>query len=251
MLRPLQPPRTHSQAVVSQRRLDANRDNAKKSTGRPTHEGKRRSALNATRHGILSQVLHPPKMNSKRISSSRPNCAPKLFATSADTSALPVRNIAHIVTFGAGASGRHRTTGLLAIRRSRTGSSRMSRMIPRLELLRSQILGSRRKAGCLDERLPAGTKSLRRAAWARLQDSVPRATLLSIHARVEGTSSTSWEHPSLVQLWGPRFNDYVVAAKDLPIFSLGRLPEDASRLARASGSQPLAGDRNNLRFATV
>jgi len=62
---------------------------------------------------------------------------------------------------------------------------------------------------------------------------MPRAALLSIHARVEGTSSTAWEHPSLLQLWGPRFSDYVIASKDLPIFSLGRLPEDARRRARA------------------
>jgi hypothetical protein len=74
----------------------------------------------------------------------------------------------------------------------------MSRMIPRLELSRSQILHFRRVVGSLDERLPAGAKSLRRAAWAELQDSLPRAALLSIHARVEGTSSTRWEHPSLV-----------------------------------------------------
>ncbi len=112
----------------------------------------------------------------------------------------------------------------------------MSRMIPRLELSRLQILAFRRAVGSLDERLPAGAKSLRRAAWAGLQDSAPRAALLSIHARVEGTRSTTWEHPSLVQLWGPRFNDYVVAAKDLPIFSLGRLPEDASRRARAQNT---------------
>jgi hypothetical protein len=109
----------------------------------------------------------------------------------------------------------------------------MARMIPRLELSRSQILAFRRSAGALDERLPAGAASLRRVAWAGLQDSVPRAALLSIHARVEGTHATSWEHPSLVQLWGPRFSDYVVAAKDLAIFSLGRLPEDARRRARA------------------
>jgi hypothetical protein len=57
--------------------------------------------------------------------------------------------------------------------------------------------------------------------------------LLSIHARVERTRSTSWEHASLVQLWGPRFSDYVVASKDLPIFSLGRLPDDARRRTRA------------------
>ncbi len=100
-----------------------------------------------------------------------------------------------------------------------------------LELSRSQILGFRRWVGSLDERLPAGTKSLRRLAWAGLQDSMPRAALLSIHARVEGTGPKTWEHPSLVQLWGPRYNNYVVAAIDLPVFSLGRLPEDARRRA--------------------
>jgi hypothetical protein len=109
----------------------------------------------------------------------------------------------------------------------------MSRKIPPLELSRSQILGFRRRVGSLDERLPAEAKSLRRAAWAGLQDSSPRAALLSIHARVEEATSTSWAHPSLVQLWGPRYNNYVVAAQDIPVFSLGRLPEDARRRARA------------------
>jgi hypothetical protein len=103
----------------------------------------------------------------------------------------------------------------------------------RLQLSRLQILSHRQRVGALDARLPAGSTSLRRAAWAGLQDSNPRAALLSIHARVAGTSSSSWEHPSLVQLWGPRFNDYVVAAKDLAVFSLGRLPDDARRRARA------------------
>ena len=106
-------------------------------------------------------------------------------------------------------------------------------MLPRLELSRSQILSFKRTVGSLDQRLPAGAKSLQRAAWAGLQDSVPRAALLSIHARVEGTNSTTWEHPSLIQLWGPRFNDYVIAASDLPIFSLGRLPAGVARHARA------------------
>jgi Winged helix DNA-binding domain len=109
----------------------------------------------------------------------------------------------------------------------------MSSRVSRLELSRSQILSFRRQAGALDERLPAGTESLRRAAWAGLQDSMPRAALLSIHARVEGTSPAGWEHPSLVQLWGPRFSAYVVAAKDLAVFSLGRLPDDARGRARA------------------
>jgi hypothetical protein len=62
---------------------------------------------------------------------------------------------------------------------------------------------------------------------------MPRAALLSIHARVEGTDPATWEDSSLVQLWGLRFSAYVVAAKDLPVFSLGRLPEDSRRRARA------------------
>ena len=102
-----------------------------------------------------------------------------------------------------------------------------------LHLSRSQILHFRRRAGLLEERLPVGAKSLRHVAWAGLQDSMPRAALLSIHARVQGANSSCWEHPSLVQLWGPRFSDYVVAAPDIPVFSRGRLPEDTRRHARA------------------
>jgi hypothetical protein len=100
---------------------------------------------------------------------------------------------------------------------------------PRLELTRAQILAYRRTVGALDERLPPGASSLRRAAWAGLQDSVPRAALLSIHARVERTEPSTWEDPSLVQLWGPRFAAYVVAARDVAVFSLGRLPADGKR----------------------
>ena len=62
---------------------------------------------------------------------------------------------------------------------------------------------------------------------------MPRAALLSIHARVEGTRPTTWEDPSLVQLWGPRYSAYVVAARDLAVFSLGRLPDDAAGRRRA------------------
>jgi hypothetical protein len=96
----------------------------------------------------------------------------------------------------------------------------------RLNLSRAQVLAYRQKVGALDERLSPGPDSLRRVAWAGLQDSMPRAALLSIHARVEGTKSDTWEDPSLVQLWGPRFSAYVVAARDRAIFSLGRLPDD-------------------------
>lgn len=102
-----------------------------------------------------------------------------------------------------------------------------------LELTRSQILAFRRRAGALDERLEHGVRSLRQAAWAGLTDSVPRAALLSIHARVEGAQPASWEDPSLVQLWGPRYSVYVVPARDRGIFTLGRLPDNPRRRLRA------------------
>src|SRR4051812_23442669 len=140
-----------------------------------------------------------------------------------------------------------------------------------LSLTRAQILAFRRRVGALDERLPRGARSLRRAAWAGLQDSMPRAAALSIHARVQRTEPSTWEDPSLVQLWGPRFSVFVVAAADLAVFSLGRYPDDprqravaedlATRLRDLLGDQRMtygeAGralgerDANRLRYATT
>ena len=142
-------------------------------------------------------------------------------------------------------------------------------MAASLELTRSQILAFRRRAAALDERLPRGRRALRRSAWAGLQDSMPRAALLSIHARVAGTEPATWEDPSLVQIWGPRFSAYVVAKRDVAIFTLGRLPDEdgprqrardlAARLAAAlagarmthSGAARAMGekDANRLRYA--
>src|SRR5687768_8544128 len=62
---------------------------------------------------------------------------------------------------------------------------------------------------------------------------MPRAALLSIHARMAGTEPGSWEDPSLVQVWGPRFSTYVVAKRDLAVFTLGRLPDESGPLKRA------------------
>jgi Winged helix DNA-binding domain len=103
----------------------------------------------------------------------------------------------------------------------------------RLELTRQEILAFRRRAGGLDERLPAGAQSLRRAAWGGLQDSMPRAALLSLYARVEAVEPSSWEDPSLAQLWGPRYSVYVVAKADFAVFSLGRFPDSAKNRDRA------------------
>jgi DNA glycosylase AlkZ-like len=103
----------------------------------------------------------------------------------------------------------------------------------RLRLTRQQILAFRRRVGGLEQRLPPGSESLRRAAWAGLQDSMPRAALLSLHARVEGVESSTWEDPSLAQLWGPRYSTYVVPKCDFALFSLGRLPDTAKGRLRA------------------
>src|SRR5687767_7515855 len=81
--------------------------------------------------------------------------------------------------------------------------------------------------------MPQGSESLRRAAWAGLQDSMPRAALLSLHARVSGVESSTWEAPSLAQLWGPRYSTYVVPKRDFALFSLGRHPDNVKSRLRA------------------
>ncbi len=120
-----------------------------------------------------------------------------------------------------------------------------------LELTRTQILAYRRRVAGLDERSPPGEHSLQHAAWAGLQDSMPRAALLSIHARVGGTTPSSWEDPAFIQIWGPRFNAYVVAKRDIAVFTLGRLPDKGAQLERARDiaarlAAALAGGRSSL-----
>jgi winged helix DNA-binding protein len=138
-----------------------------------------------------------------------------------------------------------------------------------LEVTREQILAFRQRTGKLNERLPKGKTSLRAAAWAGLQDSMPRAALLSIHARVEGATHASWDDPSLVQVWGPRYQVYVVAAPDLALFTYARLPDAGKTRVVAEETAEkleavLAGGRmrdrdagaalrlgNSLRYATL
>ncbi len=99
---------------------------------------------------------------------------------------------------------------------------------------------------------------------------MPRAALLSIHARVEGTTPTTWEDPSLVQVWGPRYSVYVVASRDLPVFTLARLPDagktrrraedlaerlhaflDGARMRYDDAGQALGVHGNTLRYAAL
>jgi len=62
---------------------------------------------------------------------------------------------------------------------------------------------------------------------------MPRAAVVSIHARVHGTTPSTWEDPALAQVWGPRFSAYVVPARDLALFTLGRWPDDAAGRRRS------------------
>ena len=144
-------------------------------------------------------------------------------------------------------------------------------MTNKLELSRSQILAYRRRVTALDERMAYSPQALQQAAWAGLQDSMPRAALLSIHARLADTGPDSWEDPALIQIWGPRFSAYVVAKQDLPVFTLSRLPDQGRQLKRiqdiaARLAAVLDGERlpqreaarlvgeqnaNSLRYATL
>jgi hypothetical protein len=113
----------------------------------------------------------------------------------------------------------------------------------RLNLSRAQVLAHRRRAGALDERMAGSAESLRTAGWIGLQDSMPRAALLSIHARVAGVDSSAWEHEAFVQLWGPRFQAYVVPAVDYPLFCVSRYPDDAKGQGRAERLAALLRDQ--------
>ena len=89
---------------------------------------------------------------------------------------------------------------------------------------------SRRRAGALDARLPAGAPSLRGAAWAGLAGAAcPRRRPVPPCPGRGHDGPTSWADPSLVQTWGTRFSVYVVPAEGpFAVFTLGRLPDDAA-----------------------
>ena len=62
---------------------------------------------------------------------------------------------------------------------------------------------------------------------------MPRAALLSIHARVEDAHPEIWDDDAFVQVWGPRWATYVVPAEDYAIFTVGRHPDSARGRERA------------------
>ena len=125
---------------------------------------------------------------------------------------------------------------------------------PVLKLSREQILAYRRTVSALGKRLVGSEQSLKKAAAAGLQDSMPRAALLSIYARVSQVGPGAWEEPPLVQVWGPRYSAYVVAESDSAVFTLGRLPDESKARQRAEDvadrlEAALGGERMDVRDA--
>ena len=123
-----------------------------------------------------------------------------------------------------------------------------------LELSREQILARRREVSALEQRLVHAERSLERAAAAGLQDSMPRAAVLSIHARVSDVGPGAWHEPPFIQVWGPRYSAYVVAEADLAVFTLGRLPDTVKARQRAEDvadrlEDALGGERMDVRDA--
>jgi hypothetical protein len=90
-----------------------------------------------------------------------------------------------------------------------------------------RVFAYRAHAMYLDRRIA----SLTDAAYAGLQDSAPRSALLSLHARVENVEPSSWEHPSLAQIWFRLGADYVVPRAGLGVFTLGTMPRDRDQAA--------------------
>jgi hypothetical protein len=95
---------------------------------------------------------------------------------------------------------------------------------------REQAIAYRLHVNHLVDRLPAGSHE--QAAYAGLQDTGPRDALLGLHARMAGCRPNDWEHPALLQTYGPRAAVYVLPARDFGVFTLGRLPLDPGAVRR-------------------
>ena len=92
-----------------------------------------------------------------------------------------------------------------------------------------RALAFRARASHLDARLAAG--SYVSATHAGLQDTVPRAGLVGLHARVEAVQPSDWDHSSLCQIWFRGGADYIVPRSHVAPFTLGTLPRDQVKRA--------------------
>ncbi len=101
----------------------------------------------------------------------------------------------------------------------------MSQLLPRISV--AGVLRHRARVTHLDRKLPI--REVAAAAWGGLQDTIPRAGLMSLHARVDSVQPDSWDDPTLVQVWFRGGADYIVPRADVGIFTLGCYPRDRKR----------------------
>ena len=139
-----------------------------------------------------------------------------------------------------------------------------------LQLDRAAIVGMRLLNSGLTERRPADAEGVRSATYAGCADSMPRAAVLSLHARLDGVPASVLDRDDLRQVWGPRFSAYVVAAVDTEVFTLGRMPPSGTRrttgfrlaealepilaggpIAYREAGRRLGVDPNQLRYAAL
>jgi len=104
---------------------------------------------------------------------------------------------------------------------------RPSTAMVRLRVDAEQVWRFRLAQSGLHERCPPD--DLARAAYGGLQDSAPRAAVISLHARAESVAPTSWEDPALVQIWFRGGADYVVPRAAVGVFTVGASPRDDAR----------------------
>ncbi|WP_350276619.1 crosslink repair DNA glycosylase YcaQ family protein [Kribbella sp. HUAS MG21] len=102
-----------------------------------------------------------------------------------------------------------------------------------MKVTREQAVAYRLRVNHLADRLPAG--AYEQAACAGLQDTAPRDALLGLHARMAGCAPDDWAHPSFIQTYSPRAAVYVLPARDLGVFTLGRLPLAPDAVRRIDG----------------
>ncbi|SDS86257.1 DNA glycosylase AlkZ-like family protein [Actinopolymorpha singaporensis] len=124
-------------------------------------------------------------------------------------------------------------------------------MTAALKVSRVQAVAHRLRAHHLVDRMPAG--SYVEAARYGLQDSAPRAALLSLHARVDACEPTAWEAAGLLQTYSPRMAVHVLPAADFGVFTVGRVPDDpalrreveeaADEACRVLAGEPVRGTR--------
>ncbi len=103
-----------------------------------------------------------------------------------------------------------------------------------IEVSAGDVVAFRLRAHHLDQRLsPDGL--LEAAGACAVQDSPPGSTLLALHARVAGLTTSAWDEVvgterSLLRTWCMRGSPYCFPTTDAPVFTTGVLPPTETAL---------------------